>query len=103
MIGCTEDIETLLLIVLDDHFCGLRIRSRTNHRGKSRSGTIDEFDAALTQDRIIGRADPNLTRIDVGIFCKGIEIRFLEDTDRLFHLIGEESSHTGIQKGSQIG
>ena len=103
MVGSAEDIEVLLLIILDNHLGDLSVGGSTDDSRETRGRTVDELDAALPEDDVVGRADPDLAGINIRILRIDIEIGLPENTQGLFHLIGEDTGHTGIEEGSEVG
>jgi len=103
MVSGTEDIKIFLLIILDDHLGDLGIGSGTDDGGKTGSRTVNELYTAFSKNNVVGGTDPDFARIDIRIFSINIEIRLTKNSQGLFHLIGEDTGHTGIKKRSEIG
>ncbi len=102
VVGCTEDVQVLLLVVFHDHLGGFRIRAGAYDGRKARGTAVHELYPALTQDNVVGRTDPHLAAFQVGIFLREVEIRFAQNPQGLDDLVGENGSHTGVQQGPEI-
>ena len=90
-----EDIQVLLLKFAGDTRGYLLGRRGTEDGGETGCGAVNELDAPLSEDDVIGSAQPDVVLGNV--FRLGVEIGVFEVTDGLDHLFSPEGGHTGIQ------
>ncbi len=103
LIGRAENVQAAALVFFHDHLGGFRIGCRTDDGRKTGGRTVDELDASLTENRVVGRTEPDLAGFDVRFFGVQVKIRFLEISQGFVELECQQGSHTGIQQWSEVG
>ena len=103
MAGRQENVQAAPLIFLNDHLGNFRIGRRADNGGKPRSGAVDKFNPAFSENGIIGSSQPDFTGFFIDILGMQIKIRLVQVAQDLSDFKRKQGGHAGVQKRPQVG